>query len=247
MDTFSHWLLIRLFVNKWYTSCISYELLYYCIKLLLIIGRLVLNEQVLKHVNSSPPSAVYIRQWTASSSVQVIGLSPIRRQAITWTNAALLSIGLMGKKFSEIGIGILSFSFKKVHLKRSSAKTAAILSRERWVKQESISISSSAFRDPRIRSMCWSRSKQLHCHHWCGLYRDVLLWWKIASRSRHFSGIMPQRSHVWHRGYSDKYMWSWIKVCIRRTRRIAYLPDVIAQSLPQCDGILSRKWAVFRR
>ena len=32
----------------------------------------------------------------------VNGLSPDRRQAITWTSAALLSIELMGTNFSEI-------------------------------------------------------------------------------------------------------------------------------------------------
>ena len=57
------------------------------------------------------------------------GLSPIRRQAITWTNAGLLSIGLLGTSFSEILIWILSFPFKIMHLKMSSAKMAAILSR----------------------------------------------------------------------------------------------------------------------
>ena len=63
------------------------------------------------------------------------GLSPVRHQAITWTNADLLLIGLLGTSFSEISIGILSFSFKKMHLKMLSAKTAAILSRGRWVKE----------------------------------------------------------------------------------------------------------------
>ena len=58
------------------------------------------------------------------------GLSPVRHQAITWTNADLLLIGLLGTSFSEISIGILSFSFKKMHLKMLCAKTAAILSRE---------------------------------------------------------------------------------------------------------------------
>ena len=57
------------------------------------------------------------------------GLSPVRRQAITWTNAGLLPIGLMGTNFSEIQIRIPSFSFKKMHLKLSSAKVASILSR----------------------------------------------------------------------------------------------------------------------
>ena len=70
--------------------------------------------------------------WVIISSGN--GLSPLRRQAITWANAGLLSIGLLGTNFNEIRIGILSFSFKKMHLKLSSANIAAILSRGRWVK-----------------------------------------------------------------------------------------------------------------
>ena len=50
------------------------------------------------------------------------GLSPDRRQAIIWTNAGLLLIGPLGTNFSEIFIEILTFSFKKIHLKVSSAK-----------------------------------------------------------------------------------------------------------------------------
>ena len=50
------------------------------------------------------------------------GLSPGRRQAIIWTNAEILLIGPFGTNFSEILIGIQTFSFKKVHLKMSSAK-----------------------------------------------------------------------------------------------------------------------------
>ena len=61
------------------------------------------------------------------------GLSPIRRQAITWTNAGLLLIGLLGTYFNEIWIGILTFSFKKMPLKMLSAKMTTILSRGRWV------------------------------------------------------------------------------------------------------------------
>ena len=44
-------------------------------------------------------------------------MSPVRHQAFIWTNAALLSIGLLGTNFSEIQIWILLFSFKKIHLK----------------------------------------------------------------------------------------------------------------------------------
>ena len=50
------------------------------------------------------------------------GLSPVRRQAIIWTNAGLLLIGPLGTNFSEILIEILTFSFTKMRLKVSSAK-----------------------------------------------------------------------------------------------------------------------------
>ena len=50
------------------------------------------------------------------------GLSPDRRQAIIWTNAGILLIGPWGTNFGEILIGIQTFSFKKMHLKMSSAK-----------------------------------------------------------------------------------------------------------------------------
>ena len=50
------------------------------------------------------------------------GLSPERRQAIIWTNAGILLIGPLATNFSEILIEIHAFSFKKMHLKMSSAK-----------------------------------------------------------------------------------------------------------------------------
>ena len=50
------------------------------------------------------------------------GLSPGRRQAIIWTNAGILLIGPLETNFSAIVIEIHSFSFKKMHLKMSSAK-----------------------------------------------------------------------------------------------------------------------------
>ena len=50
------------------------------------------------------------------------GLSPERRQAITWTNAGKLLIGPLGTNLSEILIEIDAFSFKKIHLKMSSGK-----------------------------------------------------------------------------------------------------------------------------
>ena len=50
------------------------------------------------------------------------GLSPGRRQAIIWANAGILLVGNLGRNFSEILIEIHIFSFKKMHLKMSSAK-----------------------------------------------------------------------------------------------------------------------------
>ena len=50
------------------------------------------------------------------------GLSPGRRQAITWTNVGILLIGPLGTNFSEMLIEIHKFSFKKIHLKMSSGK-----------------------------------------------------------------------------------------------------------------------------
>ena len=50
------------------------------------------------------------------------GLSPELGQAIIWTNVGILLIGPLGANFSEILIRIQTFSFKKRHLKVSSAK-----------------------------------------------------------------------------------------------------------------------------
>ena len=61
-----------------------------------------------------------------ASKLTIIGsdnaLSPGRRQAIIWTNAGILWIRTLGTNFSEILGKIHSFSFKKMHLKMSSAK-----------------------------------------------------------------------------------------------------------------------------
>ena len=50
------------------------------------------------------------------------GLSPGRHQTIIWTNPGISLIEPLGTNFSEIFIGIQIFSFKKMHLKMSSAK-----------------------------------------------------------------------------------------------------------------------------
>ena len=56
------------------------------------------------------------------------GLPPVRRQAITWTNADLLPIGPLGTKFSEIQIKLKDFLLMKM-----LSEMSAILSKGRWV------------------------------------------------------------------------------------------------------------------
>ena len=72
-------------------------------------------------VNSSPRSAAYASVNRVSIGLDN-GLSPIRRQAIIYTNAGSLPIGPLGTNFSEISIKTLMFSFTKMHLYISSAK-----------------------------------------------------------------------------------------------------------------------------
>ena len=60
------------------------------------------------------------------------GLSPGRRQAITWTNIGILLIGPLGTNFSEMLIEIHTFSFKKILLKMSSAKWRPFVSASMW-------------------------------------------------------------------------------------------------------------------
>ena len=50
------------------------------------------------------------------------GLSPGRRQAIIWTNIAILLVVTLGTNLSEILIKVLTFSFTKMHLFESSVK-----------------------------------------------------------------------------------------------------------------------------
>ena len=50
------------------------------------------------------------------------GLAPSRRQAIIWTNDGIMLIRTLGTNFSGILRWIHSFSFRKMHLKMSSAK-----------------------------------------------------------------------------------------------------------------------------
>ena len=100
------------------------------VKSLLPIWRLVARRSIWWSpiFNSSPhytsplhPSAVYASvNWVSIGSDN--GLSPVWRQAITWTNADFLSMGPLGVNLSEIWIKIQKFSIMKMPLKFSPAK-----------------------------------------------------------------------------------------------------------------------------
>ena len=64
------------------------------------------------------PSDAYMRQWIKPSLIQHNGFSPDQRQAIYWTNAAILLIGPSGTSLSEIR----TFLSKKIYLKMLSGK-----------------------------------------------------------------------------------------------------------------------------
>ena len=75
-----------------------------------ILPRLSLISQTSKNSAVSWLSHVIVYKWY------------FRCQAIIWNNAGLLLIEPLGTNFSEISIGIQTFSFMKMHMKMSSAK-----------------------------------------------------------------------------------------------------------------------------
>ena len=108
------------------------------------------------------------------------GLSPVRRHTITWTNAGLLAIGLPGTNFSEIWIGILVFSLKKMHLKISFSG--------RWVNTDRYLTITSEIAHTVVlpvttlgsRPSLWSS----HCNGKCSLsYNFLSLWWDNCNLS----------------------------------------------------------------
>ena len=75
---------------------------------------------------------IYVSKLAIIGSVN--GLAPSRRKAISWSNAGILLIGPLGTNFNQIHIEIHNFSFKKIHLKKSSGKWRIFCSRPQYVK-----------------------------------------------------------------------------------------------------------------
>ena len=76
------------------------------------------------HICVSELGHHWFRYWLVACSVSSHYLNRCWH-SVNWT---------LGNKFQWNCNRIVSFSFKKTHMKMSSAKMAAILSRERWVK-----------------------------------------------------------------------------------------------------------------
>ena len=96
------------------------------------IFSLIIGQFLPQDVNQSRP--ILLTQWSqvtliCINGITIIdsdnGLSPGQCQAIIWTNAGILLIGTLGTNFCEILSEIHTFSFKKMHLKMSSAKWRA--------------------------------------------------------------------------------------------------------------------------
>ena len=110
------------------------------------------------------------------------GLSPAWRQAIIWTNEGILLIPTLGTNFSEILSEIHSFSFKKMHLKMSSAKWRLFLSRPQWVNSLRQRQNSCHFADDISDTFSWMEI--------------VVFWFKFNCL---FPWVLLTRCHHWFR------------------------------------------------
>ena len=119
---------VDIYIYKIQIPCVIIRILYLTlnIKNALISFHLILRYQF-------PLSELYnqLTHWGRVTQIYVSnltiiasdnGLSPGRRQAIIWTSAGILLLGPSGTNFSEILVEIITFSFKKMRLKVSSAK-----------------------------------------------------------------------------------------------------------------------------
>ena len=116
-------------LNKLLNKQSSYRWCFYAMTTITAIPEPTTSRSANKLIASSLPFALThltLVMHICVSELGIIGLgnglSPVRRQAITWTTVVLSSIGLKGTKFSKNRFGIYSFSFTNMHLKMSSAK-----------------------------------------------------------------------------------------------------------------------------
>ena len=107
------------------------------------------------------------------------GLSPDRRQAIIWTNDGILLIGSLGINFSEILIAIITFSFKKMCLKVSSAKRRPFCLDLNVLTVFGLTFTSSFNTLIRKKSQC-CLAKNIVFHHGANYYQSASLTFSLA-------------------------------------------------------------------
>ena len=131
-----HWLIIRSTSKLWDTilhPCPILKAIFATMWALLLGMHDQLHSQencdVITYTCLNPIQTISLTHWGRVTHICVVnltiiasdnGLLPDRRQAIVWSNAGILLIGLLGTNFNEILIEILTFSFKKMHWKVSA-------------------------------------------------------------------------------------------------------------------------------
>ena len=91
----------------------------------------------------------------------VNGLSPGRCQAIIWTNAGILLIGLLETNFSEILIEMRIFSFKKMGL-NVVCEMATILSRPQCVNRKGIDLVDMEYSIASNGRVLWMKNRKIN-------------------------------------------------------------------------------------
>ena len=86
----------------------------------LVLLNMAIRSPWLTHWGRVTHTCIGVSIFTITGSDN--GLSPGRRQVIIWTSDGILLIEHVGTNFSEILIEIITFSFKKMHVKVSSGK-----------------------------------------------------------------------------------------------------------------------------
>ena len=130
------------------------------------------------------------------------GLSPGRRQAIIWTNAGILLIRPLGTIFNEMLIEIHTFSFKKMHLKMSSAKWRLFC----LGLNELTDIVMDYYRDRSTLIEAWYGSYRewcriIHPPYAVDFLRDALIWENIVyTFFYYFPTLRWCRSPIWTTG-----------------------------------------------
>ena len=128
------------------------------------------------------------------------GLSPGRHQAIIRTNAGILSIRPLGTNFSEILIEILTFSFKKMRLKVSSAK------RPQWVKLTKDTLY------PEI-ILCMHTANEKQCYnvmsHWLATYTKMVPKYLIFTTNWGWDRMIANLQMTFRNSFSGWFKFHW--------------------------------------